>query len=179
MANIKSAMKRAKTTEKKTAMNKSVKSEMQTAIKKYKALIMANKPNEAEKALPAVIGLIDSAAAKGVIHKNAAARKVSNLSKMLSDLKSGRLTIAVKIDNKERARAKAAAKAAELEKMRAEAAARQEAKNAKPAKEDRKRKKEIAENDEGRIAKPTREEKAAAKAEAKAMKRKQKEEGVV
>ena len=178
MANSKSAIKRAKTTEKKTAMNKSVKSRMQTAVKKYKALIMANKPEDAEKALPGVVGIIDNAAAKGVIHKNAAARKVSTLSKMLSDLKSGKLTIAVKVDNKERAKAKAAAKAAELEKLRAEAAARQEAKNAKPVKEDKKRKKELAENDEGRIekaAKPTREEKAAAKAQ----KRKEKEEGIV
>ena len=179
MANTKSAAKRAKTTQKKTAINKSVKSEMQTAIKKYKALIMANKPKDAEKALPGVIGVIDSTAAKGVIHKNAAARRVSSLSKMLADLKSGKLKIAVKIDNKERAKAKAAVKAAELEKLRAEAAARQEAKNAKPAKEDRKRKKELLENDEGRIAKPTREEKAAAKAAAKAQKRKEKEEGVV
>ena len=178
MANSKSAIKRAKTTEKKTAMNKSVKSRMQTATKRYKAFIMANKPKEAEKALPGVIGLIDNAASKGVIHKNAASRKVANLSKLLFDLKSGKLKIVAKVDNKERARAKAAAKAAELAKLRAEAAARNEAKNAKPAKEDKKRKKEIAENDEGRIE-TTRKERAAAKAEAKALKRKQKEEGVV
>ena len=183
MAKIKSAIKRAKVTEKKTARNKSAKSEMQTAIKKYKALIMANKPAEAEKALPGVVSIIDSTAAKGVIHKNTAAGKVSDLSRMLSDLKSGKLKVAVKIDNKERAKAKAAAAAAEKERLKAELAARNEAKNKeKPVKEDRKRKKAAAETDEVRIEKEsklTREEKAKIKADAKAQKKKEKEEGIV
>ena len=184
MAQIKSAVKRAKVAEKKSMRNKSVKSEMQTAIKKFKALINANKAAEAEKALPGVISVIDGAAAKGVIHKNAASAKVSDLSRTLSDLKSGKLKIAVKVDNKERAKAKAAAAAAEKERLKAELAAKNEAKakKEKPVKEDRKRKKAADETAETRIEKEeklTREEKAKLKEEKKAQKRKEKEEGIV
>ena len=171
MANIKSAIKRVEVAKKKTLRNKSQKSEMQTAVKKYKALITGNKPGEAEKALPAVVGIIDSTAAKGIIHKNAASRKVSDLSKLLSDLKSGKLVITVKVDNRERARAKAAAAAIEKERLKAETAAKNEAKGKKekpvkekkekpvkekkekPVKEDRKRKKAAEETEEARVEK--------------------------
>lgn len=164
MANTKSAIKRVEITKKKTLQNKSAYSAMQTAIKKYKALIMANKAAEAEKALPSVISVIDSTASAGVIHKNAAARRVSTLSKMLNDLKTGKLVIVAKIDNKERAAAKAAAAKAEKERVKAEAAAKSEALKSKravkekpvkekPVKEDRKAKKAAAETEEVRIEK--------------------------
>ena len=157
MANIKSAIKRVETNRKKAARNKSENSAMNTAIKKFKALIMSNKAAEAEKALPSVISIIDSAASAGVIHKNAASRKVSSLSKLLNDLKTGKLVVAVKIDNKERAAKKAAAAKAEKERVKAEAAAKSEALKAKraekPVKEDRKLKKAAEETAESRIVK--------------------------
>ena len=141
MAKIKSAIKRVKVAEKKTLQNKMIYSEMQTAVKKYKAVIMSNKPEEAEKMLPDVVALIDGAASKGVIHKNSASRRVSIVSKMLTDLKAGKIVIAVKIDNKQRAAAKAKAKADELEKAKAAAAEKAAEKAAtskvKPEKEDK------------------------------------------
>ncbi len=167
MANIKSAVKRVETNQKKAAQNKSAYSEMQTAIKKFKALIMSNKAADAEKALPSVISVIDSTATAGVIHKNAAARRVSVLSKMLNDLKTGKLVIVKKIDNKERAAMKAAAAKAEKDKVKAEAALKSEAlkskraeKPARPVKEDRKLKKAAAETEEVRIEKEEKPAKA-------------------
>ena len=74
MANIKSAEKRIRTTAKKTARNRSVKTKLRHVIKKHRAA------NSAES-LPATAAEIDRAAAKGVIHKNTAARYKSRLAK--------------------------------------------------------------------------------------------------
>ena len=80
MPNIKSAMKRVKVTEKKTAANKSKKSEIRTEIKKAKASIAAS-PADSAEAVKSVQITVDKAAAKGYIHKNAAARKKSRTAK--------------------------------------------------------------------------------------------------
>ena len=78
MPNIKSAIKRVKVTEKKTAANKMKKSEIRTVVKKAKASIATVDSADAIK--DAQITL-DKAAAKGYIHKNTAARKKSRLAK--------------------------------------------------------------------------------------------------
>jgi small subunit ribosomal protein S20 len=67
MANIKSAEKRIKVTRKKTANNRSAKSELGTAIKKYKA---APTP----ELYASVTSLLDRAAQDNIIHANKAAR---------------------------------------------------------------------------------------------------------
>ena len=79
MPNIKSAIKHVKVTEKKTAANKMKKSEMRTAIKKTKASIAEG--TESAEALKSAQKTLDKAAAKGYIHKNAAARTKSRLAK--------------------------------------------------------------------------------------------------
>ncbi len=79
MPNIKSAIKRVAVTEKKTAANKMKKSEMRTEIKKAKASIAAN-DNSAE-ALKTAQKVLDKAAAKGYISKNAASRSKSRMAK--------------------------------------------------------------------------------------------------
>lgn len=79
MPNIKSAIKRVKVTEKKTAANKMKKSEMRTAIKKTKASIAEG--NVSAETLKEAQATLDKAAAKGYIHKNAAARSKSRLAK--------------------------------------------------------------------------------------------------
>ena len=56
MANIKSAQKRIKVTEKKTLQNKMVKSALKTAIKKFEAAVAANNAEEA-KALLELLGM--------------------------------------------------------------------------------------------------------------------------
>ncbi len=73
MPNIKSAIKRVKVTEKKNLRNRMIKSAMKTQIKKFETAVSANEADV--KLLSATQGAVDKAAAKGVIHKNAANRK--------------------------------------------------------------------------------------------------------
>ncbi|NNN14923.1 MAG: 30S ribosomal protein S20 [Acidimicrobiaceae bacterium] len=83
MANIKSQKKRNKTNEKARLRNKAVRSEMKTRIKT--ALDVAGSgEGDTEAALRIAIKRLDTAAAKGVIHKNQAARKKSRLAKRVA-----------------------------------------------------------------------------------------------
>lgn len=76
MANIKSQIKRNRQNEKARLRNKAVRSQLKTSIKRAEA---AAGGDESAEALKAAISTIDRAATKGVIHKNAAARKKSRL----------------------------------------------------------------------------------------------------
>lgn len=80
MANIKSAEKRIRTAAKKRARNKSRVSRLRGAVKKYGATDAKKK----SEALPATHAEIDRARAKGVIHRNAAARYKSRLARKAS-----------------------------------------------------------------------------------------------
>ena len=84
MANIKSAKKRILVTEIRTARNKSIRSEVKTATKKVEAAVAANDKDAAKVALTNAISVIESAASKGVYHKNNAGRKVSRLTKLVN-----------------------------------------------------------------------------------------------
>lgn len=86
MPNIKSAKKRVEVIERKKTENKLVKSRLATAIKKFRATV-ATSVEDAQKMLPDVIALIDSAASKNVIHKNAADRKKARLNLLLDKAK--------------------------------------------------------------------------------------------
>lgn len=79
MANIKSAKKRILIIEKKTAVNKSRKSEVKTYIKKFETALNEGKLDEAKSLLSIVQKKLYQAASKNLVHKNAAARKVSRL----------------------------------------------------------------------------------------------------
>lgn len=86
MPNIKSAIKRVKTNEVRNAQNTTVKSSMRTAVKKVEAAI-ANSDNAAAKEVFADASRkLDKAAAKGLVHKNAVARKKSRLMKKMNAL---------------------------------------------------------------------------------------------
>ena len=87
LANIKSAKKRILVTATKTARNKSIKSGVKTAIKKVEAAVKAGDKAAAAETLKASVSVIEKAGTKGVYHKNNVARKVSRLSKMVSDMK--------------------------------------------------------------------------------------------
>ena len=78
MPNIKSAKKRVLVIEKKNSLNRSIKAEVKTAIKKLNAAIDANDANKAD-VVKVAVKKIDQAAAKGLLHKNNAARKKSAL----------------------------------------------------------------------------------------------------
>ncbi|KAB2333931.1 30S ribosomal protein S20 [Cytobacillus gottheilii] len=87
MPNIKSAIKRVKTSEARNAANATAKSAMRTAVKKAEAAIVNNEAN-AQESFAAAASKLNKAAAKGLIHKNAAARKQSRLMKKLNSVNS-------------------------------------------------------------------------------------------
>lgn len=78
MPNIKSAKKRVKVIAAKTLKNKATRSDLRTAIKKAELALTNNADNKTETVREAM-KKIDHAAAKGIIHKNNAARKKSGL----------------------------------------------------------------------------------------------------
>ena len=86
MANIKSAKKRIKVTEKKTLQNKMVKSALKTAIKKVLAEVEAGNKEAAEKALVIASSKLDSYVNKGIHHKNYAIRQKSKLAKLVNSI---------------------------------------------------------------------------------------------
>ena len=84
MPNIKSAKKRVKVTATKTLQNKMFRSKMKTIVKKYEAAIAAGDMATAQVLYKEAVKIIDIAASKGIIHKNAAAHKKSAFTKALN-----------------------------------------------------------------------------------------------
>jgi small subunit ribosomal protein S20 len=85
VANIKSQIKRNLQNEKARLRNKAVRSELKTRVKVVLTAAESG-AEETPEALRLAIKRIDKAAAKGVIHKNAAARKKSRLTKRIATL---------------------------------------------------------------------------------------------
>ena len=81
--NIKSAKKRVKVIAVKTLKNKAANSQLKTQIKKANAAIDSN-AGDREAAVRAAVKKIDQAAAKGILHKNNAARKKAALARKLN-----------------------------------------------------------------------------------------------
>ncbi|KAA2266118.1 30S ribosomal protein S20 [Solihabitans fulvus] len=77
MANIKSQLKRIKTNEAARLRNKSVKSSLKTAIRKFREAAEAGDKEKATAMLRDASRKLDKAASKGVIHANQAANKKS------------------------------------------------------------------------------------------------------
>ena len=86
LPNIKSAKKRVLVTEAKTLRNKIFKTQLKTDIKKYNAALEAGDSAAAQAAYKAAVKKIDQAAARGIIHKNAAARKKSQFTKAINNM---------------------------------------------------------------------------------------------
>lgn len=131
MPNIKSAAKRVKVTATKKLQNQMIRSQMQTAVKKFNAAIAEGDTALAKSLLPVASSQIDEAAKKNVIHKNAANRKKAQIAKALSQLEKGIVVVKVDAKTLKQAEQKAAAQ------RRAEEAAAIKAKinEAKKAKE--------------------------------------------
>jgi len=81
VANIKSQIKRVKTNEKRRQRNKSVKSSVRTAVRRFREAVEAGENEKATELQRAAARALDKAASKGVIHKNQAANRKSALSK--------------------------------------------------------------------------------------------------
>ncbi len=86
MPNIKSAKKRVLVTKTKTLQNKMFKTELKTDIKKYQAAVAAGDAALAQETYKVAVKKIDQAAARNIIHKNAAARKKSQFTKALNKM---------------------------------------------------------------------------------------------
>lgn len=84
MPNIKSAIKRVSVIEKKTLRNNMIKSGYRTAVKNFEAAVAEGDVKKAESLFSEATKKIDQACTKGVIVKNTAARKKSNLAKKLN-----------------------------------------------------------------------------------------------
>ncbi len=84
MANIKSAMKRAKTSVGENLRNRMDKSELKTAVRRFDEALKSGDKEAAQAAYLAAVKTVDQSAAKGVIHKNAADRKKAQLAKKLA-----------------------------------------------------------------------------------------------
>ena len=86
MPNIKSAKKRVKVSEIKTLQNKMVKTALKTAMKKYETAVASGDKEAAVKAYALAVKKLDVAAAKGLVHKNNAARKKSQYTLLLNNM---------------------------------------------------------------------------------------------
>lgn len=80
MPNIKSAKKRVKVIATKTAKNKANRSALKTEIKKANVAIETGAENK-DQLVKSAVKSIDQAVAKGLLHKNTAARRKSALAK--------------------------------------------------------------------------------------------------
>ena len=81
MANLKSAIKRIRTNEKKHLQNQSFKSEMRTQIKHVASLIEAKDVDNAKAAFQTASKKLNKTIQKGIIHKNKGNRQNSSLTK--------------------------------------------------------------------------------------------------
>jgi small subunit ribosomal protein S20 len=86
VANIKSQIKRIKTNEKARLRNKSVKSSLKTAIRKFREAADAGDVETATTLMRDANKALDKAASKGVIHANQAANRKSALAKRTASL---------------------------------------------------------------------------------------------
>lgn len=88
MPNTKSAMKRMRQNEKRRLRNRMIRTRMRTFIKKAREALAIGDPALASEAVREAVSQIDRAAQKGVIHRNAAARRKSRLMKRLNLLQA-------------------------------------------------------------------------------------------
>jgi small subunit ribosomal protein S20 len=84
MANIASALKRARQTKTRTARNRAAKSRLKTARKALDEAIKSGDKAAAEKSLRAAISVVGKAAKSGVIHKNAVGRLESAMTRAVN-----------------------------------------------------------------------------------------------
>jgi len=89
MANIKSQIKRNRQNEKRRLRNRSVRTELRTRAKRALEAAAAGDAARAEELLRLAQKRIDMAAAKGIIHRNTAARRKARLARRVRSLLAG------------------------------------------------------------------------------------------
>ncbi|MDD4335339.1 MAG: 30S ribosomal protein S20 [Desulfotomaculaceae bacterium] len=86
MPNIKSAIKRVEITRKRTIRNGRIKSALRTTIRRFEEAIKVADRDEADLKLRKAVIALDKAVTKGILHKNAASRKKSRLTRRFNKL---------------------------------------------------------------------------------------------
>ena len=86
MANIKSSAKRVLVAQRNAARNKAERSALKTSIKKFEAAAAESNRENAEVAYKAAVKSVDHAVSKGLLHKNNAAHKKSQLAAKMNAL---------------------------------------------------------------------------------------------
>ncbi|MCA9938333.1 MAG: 30S ribosomal protein S20 [Anaerolineales bacterium] len=84
MANIKSAKKRIRSSERRRVYNRHFRASARTYVKKTRQLIAEGRLDEAEQMSRAAASMLDKAARKGVIHKSNADRRKGRLMQALA-----------------------------------------------------------------------------------------------
>jgi small subunit ribosomal protein S20 len=86
VANIRSAVKRIRQNERRRVRNAAARSTVRTAVKGTRAVLDSGAKDEARTTLARTIQVLDKAVTKGILHKNAAARKKSRLMRQVNAL---------------------------------------------------------------------------------------------
>lgn len=86
MPNIKSAKKRVKVIAKKTLINQQHKTALKTALKKFEVAVEGGNVDEAKTLFNAAVKKLDQGVSQGILHKNNAARKKSQLALKLAKM---------------------------------------------------------------------------------------------
>lgn len=81
---IKSSIKDLRRTARRTARNRAAQGKLRSALKRARVAVVAGQTEPAAAAIAAAVPVIDRAVAKGVLHKNAAARHKSRLMRRLA-----------------------------------------------------------------------------------------------
>lgn len=88
MANTRSAEKRSHQAEKRRLRNVQVRTKVKSAVKKVRELLATGDAAGAKAALVAASKALDTAASKGVLHRNAASRRISRLAHAVAQAKA-------------------------------------------------------------------------------------------
>ena len=86
MPNIKSAKKRVLISKENNERNRAERSALKTVLKKFDAAVAEGNKDAAAQAYQAAVKSVDQAVGKGILHKNNAARKKSQITRMLNQL---------------------------------------------------------------------------------------------
>jgi small subunit ribosomal protein S20 len=86
VANIKSQLKRIRTNEKARLRNKSIKSSLKTAVRRFRETAAAGEKDRALGELRTASRALDKAVSKGVIHRNQAANRKSAMARLANQL---------------------------------------------------------------------------------------------
>jgi len=81
---IKSSIKDLRRTARRSAVNRAAKGKLRSALKKVRTAVAENQLEPGRQALAAATPVLDRAVTKGVLHKNAAARHKSRLTRQLN-----------------------------------------------------------------------------------------------